>query len=461
MNRTKAIAIMSAGLLSFSLSACGGPELTESEVLDPTKHVRWASESLMPQWNDAKMVINPLAAVPEAARELPETLALESGNRSNPFELNASTVVPASLAVSSFDDKANVLDLSTGAVYEVGPDKFQNPERARSAATMLVVSDEGKTKGASILATVEETQGLQAERTHMSTFLSDFASSEEPALAVINSKIAEAEDVRVLAASPEKIYLGTFSEAGSDLNADIVAIDVASGEETGYEHFETSSFLRWIAQRGAPVIFYADKEDDLRARNLESGKDFEVRKDFVPGAVWRFGENALIYGREKSEDERCMNLEKDRCEVKLVLVGEDKVVQEASFEMRPSTRVPGMRRSGDFVTLTALDPTAGYLEKIITLNPVSGEVLLELNEDELQDLNIHDAISDGESLFTPEGNSVQPRIAQSDLATKRLVNADADVFPIDSPSGARIWGVKQDDGKDFEARVAVEDLDKF
>lgn len=86
MNRTKAIAIMSAGLLSFSLSACGGPELTESEVLDPTKHVKWASESLMPQWDDARMVINPLAAVPEAAQDLPETLTLEKGSGNTPFD---------------------------------------------------------------------------------------------------------------------------------------------------------------------------------------------------------------------------------------------------------------------------------------------------------------------------------------------------------------------------------------
>ena len=84
-----------------------------------------------------------------------------------------------------------------------------------------------------------------------------------------------------------------------------------------------------------------------------------------------------------------------------------------------------------------------------------------MGEDELKELDFFHAISDGESIFTPGGTSHLPRIAQSDLASKSLVNADVDVFPIDSPSGARIWGVKRDDGDWFEARVAVEDLDKF
>lgn len=364
--------------------------------------------------------------------------------------------------MSSFDDRANVLDLRAGAVYEVGPDKFQNAEGVSSAATMLLVADEGTTKGAGVLTALEETKGLQTAQTRLSTFLSDFASSQEPALAEIDSKIVEAEGVHVLAASTEKMYLGTFSEAESKINADVVAIDIASGHETGYEHFERSGFFELIAQGGKPVMYYSDPEDDLRGRNLESGEDFEVRKDFVPSAVWRYGEDALAYGREKSEEESCKNREKDLCETKILLVKGDKVVQEISLEISPVVEAPKVRRNGEFLTLHFSQPLFhGDRDRIMVFALSSGEVLLDLGADELHELNIKDAISDGESLFTAEGSSSSPRIAQSDLATKGLVNADADVFPIDSPSGARIWGVKQDGGKGYEARVAVEDLDKF
>ena len=56
MNKTKAIALLGAGLLTVSLSACGGADETETEVLDPTKHATTAAESLKPQWNNLSLI---------------------------------------------------------------------------------------------------------------------------------------------------------------------------------------------------------------------------------------------------------------------------------------------------------------------------------------------------------------------------------------------------------------------
>ncbi|MDN8604773.1 hypothetical protein Q0N48_01925 [Corynebacterium ureicelerivorans] len=455
MNRTKAIAIMSAGLLSFSLSACGGPELTESEVLDPTKHVRWASESLMPQWNDAKMVINPLAAVPEAARDLPETLAIGKRNVDSPFIAGSSTSVPASLAITSFDEPTDVLDLQTGAVYKVGPKSFKDHQDVRSSAEMLLVAAEGETRGATVLKTVAASKGLQTARTSMFSFLGDFGSNEDPSMAEVDSKIVGEESVKVLAASAEKLFLGRFSDSDSNGTADIVAIDIATGEETGYEHFDKSSYYRLIAQSGEPVMFYTTEERDVRGRNLASGSDFEVRKDFVLGGVWRMGKDAVVIGRDGAEERRCIEERAARCGTAILRVDGAQEIKEYSLETARGAEIGGIRRSGDVLTLFFDD---GQLS-VLSLN--SGEILLNLSEEERSELDIRDAISDGESIFTWDGDGFNPRIAQSDLATKRLITADADVFPVDSPSGARIWGVKQDDGKDFEARIAVEDLDKF
>lgn len=455
MNRTKAIALLGAGLLTVSLSACGGADETESEVLDPTKHATSAAESLKPQWNNnARMAVDPLEAAPEAARDLPETRSL--GGTNSDF----SQAVPAKLAVKSWDEETRALDLDTGALYDVSPKRFDGSEDKRMTTTMMLVADDGKTKGASLVKTVESTQGLQTEKVSLSTFLDDFASFDEPTLAEVDSKNLDAKSAEIIAASAEKIYLANIPEAGSKKQVDVVAVDIASGQETRHERIETNDFFRVLAQSGEPVLYYASNEGDLRSRNLESGEDVEIRKGFAPEAAWRIGDGALVYGKDTAEKQRCLDEPTKPCEVKFLYVSGGKADEAMSVETRTYGSLPVVQRSGGIITAIFYSPLDD-LEKLFVLKPESGEVLLGMGEDELKELDFFHAISDGESIFTPGGTSHLPRIAQSDLASKSLVNADVDVFPIDSPSGARIWGVKQDGGNGYEARVAVEDLDKF
>ncbi len=460
MNKTKAIALLGAGLLTVSLSACGGADETETEVLDPTKHATTAAESLKPQWNNnARMAVDPLEAAPEAARDLPETRSLGIDNL-DVFNPTFNQAVPAKLAVTSWDKETRALDLDTGALYDVSPKKFDGSEDKRMTTTMMLVADDGKTKGASLVKTVESTQGLQTEKVSLSTFLDDFASFDEPTLAEVDSKNLDAKSAEIIAASAEKIYLANIPEAGSKKQIDVVAVDIASGQETRHEHIETNDFFGVIAQSGEPVLYYASNDGDLRRRNLESGEDVEIRKGFAPEAVWRIGDDALVYGKDTAEQERCTDEPTKPCEAKFLYVSGGKADEAMSMETRTYSSVPVVRRSGDVITAIFTSRAEGIV-KLLVLKPESGEVLLELGKDELKKLDFVDAISDGESIFTYDGNRTSPRVAQSDVKTKELITADADVFPIDSPSGARIWGVKRDDGDWFEARVAVEDLDKF
>lgn len=460
MNKTKAIALLGAGLLTVSLSACGGADETETEVLDPTKHATTAAESLKPQWNNnARMAVDPLEAAPEAARDLPETRSLGIDNL-DVFNPTFNQAVPAKLAVTSWDKETRALDLDTGALYDVSPKRFDGSEGKTLTTTMMLVADDGKTKGASLVKTVESTQGLQTEKVSLSTFLDDFASFDEPTLAEVDSKNLDAKSAEIIAASAEKIYLANIPEAGSKKQVDVVAVDIASGQETRHERIETNDFFRVLAQSGEPVLYYASNEGDLRSRNLESGEDVEIRKGFAPEAAWRIGDGALVYGKDTAEKQRCLDEPTKPCEVKFLYVSGGKADEAMSVETRTYGSLPVVQRSGGIITAIFYSPLDD-LEKLFVLKPESGEVLLGMGEDELKELDFFHAISDGESIFTPGGTSHLPRIAQSDLASKSLVNADVDVFPIDSPSGARIWGVKQDGGNGYEARVAVEDLDKF
>ena len=167
-----------------------------------------------------------------------------------------------------------------------------------------------------------------------------------------------------------------------------------------------------------------------------------------------------MYGKDTAEKERCIVGVTKLCEVTFLYVSGGKADEVMRVETKIKGYVPKVRRNGDVITVIFTSPLDD-LEKLFVLKPETGEVLLEIGEDELKELDFVDAISDGESIFTYDGNRTSPRVAQSDVKTKELITADADVFPIDSPSGARIWGVKRDDGDWFEARVAVEDLDKF
>lgn len=451
MNRTKAIAVMSAGLLSFSLSACGGPELTESEVLDPTKHVKWAADALLPEWGDgANMQISPLAAVPAAARDLPETYSI--GEVSGGLTMDGLANVPARLATQSESQGTRVLDLQTGAVYDISAFEANLTLDGVSAeSSMLTVSNEGRSYSAGMMKVVEYAQGLQGRRNHMGTILEDFASLDDPISSRVDPKIVDSDQAFLLAANTEKIFIAEVSVTESNQQMDVVAVDVLTGQETGYEHVETYDFFQVVAQAGEPVIYYATKEGEVRGRNLDSGADFEVRANFLPGVALRLGDDALIIGRDKAGYEECKGAKGSRCPATILRVNDGRVTQEVNFDTERHDKAPRVRRSGETITLTFND------EEIVVLDLNAGAVLLDLTKDDLRELNIDDAISDGETIYTRSGK----KVAQSDLRTRQLVNADVDVYPLDSASGARVWGVRKDDSNSYEARVAVEDLDKF
>ena len=126
------------------------------------------------------------------------------------------------------------------------------------------------------------------------------------------------------------------------------------------------------------------------------------------------------YGKDTAEQERCTDEPTKPCEAKFLYVSGGKADEAMSMETRTYSSVPVVRRSGDVITAIFTSRAEGIV-KLLVLKPESGEVLLELGKDELKKLDFVDAISDGESIFTYDGNRTSPRVAQSDVKTKELI----------------------------------------
>lgn len=460
--RLRATAALCVGTFTLGLAACGEPEIPAEEHLSATEHLSWAGEQLLPKWAAATGVkYTPFEDLPEAAGDLPDAYRFyRSGNSS--FYASEAPNVPGKAALSTSEQKDS-FDPGTGMVYAVSPLSVELENGEQSPTDWVTVMKDGAPKAIALFEWGEAAKGLKASEAGVRIAQVDLRSGNVDSQAEVESLIVQEDVYRFVGTDGDRAYFTAYSDGeGKGFTLDVVAVDVATGEEVAYEKIDraygeyNSPDYYPIMTGGGLKIYYTTPDNELRVRDITSGSDDSVRGNFEHVAVVPFHESAIAFGIDSGEKDRCSDdREAQTCEHLMLTLNGAEVTHELPFDSSRSYSkgyVPFI--VGDIVTVNT-ENTAG----ITVFDAAAGKELFRLSADEQRELNIYDAISDGKSLFTRHGETT---VSESDIATRELVDEDAAVFPLHSSSGARMWKVAEEkDSVYHQVLVAKEDLGKF
>lgn len=460
--RLRATAAVCAGTLTLGLAACGEPEAPAEEHLSATDHLSWAGEQLLPKWAAATDVEEtPFDDLPEAAGDLPDAYRIyRSGNMS--LDESGAPNVPGKAALFR-SVKTNSFDPGTGMVYQVNPLSAELESGEQRSTDWVTVMKDGAPKAIALFAWDEAAKGLKASEAGVRIAQVDLRSGNVDSQAEVGSLIVQEDSYKFEGTDGDRAYFTAFSNGeGRGFTLDVVAVDVATGEEVAYEkidraygEYNSPDYYPIMTGEGLK-IYYTTPGHELRVRDITSGSDDSVRGNFEHVAVVPFHESAIALGIDSGKKDRCDDdREAETCEHLMLTLNGAEVTHELPFDSSLRYSI-GYKPFivGDIVTVNN-DFTAG----ITVFDAAAGKELFRLSAQEQRELNIYDAISDGKSLFTRQG---EMDISESDIATRELVSEDPAVFPIHSPSGARMWKVKEEkDSSYHQVLVAKEDLGKF
>lgn len=458
--RLRAMATVCAGSLALGLTACGEPEVPATEHLSASKHLSWAGEKLLPEWAAATDVeYTPFGDIPKAASELPDSYRVfRSGNVG--LELDEGPYIPGSSALFS-KLKNTALDPGTGMVYEVNPLTVELAGGEKKTTDWVTVMKDGAPKAIGLFQWDEAATGLKSSSSGVRIAQVDLRSGNVDSEAEVDSLIVQEDNYRIVGVDGERAYFTASTSSRSDYTLDVVAVDIATGEEVAYEKIDRVSgeyggadFYPIMTGEGM-LVYYPLADKELRVRNITTGSDDSVRGNFEYVAVFPFHDAALAFGIDSDEKERCEDDSRAQAcgHLMLTLNGAD-VTHELPYDSSPRfSRGYKPFVVGDIVTLNN-DFNSG----ITVFDAAAGTELFRLSEEEQRDLNIYEAISDGKSIFTRHGET---KISESDIATRELIDEDASVFPVSAPSGARAWKVHEEETSYRQVLVAKEDLGKF
>lgn len=459
--RLRAMATVCAGSLALGLTACGEPEVPATEHLSASKHLSWAGEELLPKWAAADDVLfTPFGDLPEAATELPDGFVFDQVGEDNLTIPDHAPFIPGKAMLFSKQHGA-ALDPGTGMVYRVNPLIAELEGGEQETSAWVPVMKDGAPKAIALFEWDEAAKGLQASSAGVRIAQIDLRSGNVEHEAEVDSLIVQESNFRFEGTDGDRAYFSVANTDSRGASVDFVAVDVATGEEVAYEKidgvladYDGVQYFPVFTSEGL-LAYYTTRDDELRVKNLSTGADDSIRGDLKYVAVFPFQDRAFALGIDPGEVERCEDdRDAETCKYTMLTLNGAEVSHEVPFQSsRSFSRGYAPFVVGDIVTINQ-DGGSG----ITVVNAATGTELFALSGGDQRELNIRNAISDGESLFT---SSHSGGVTQNSIETRQLIDDNPQVYPVNSPSGARIWKVLDEETASYDVLVAKEDLGKF